>query len=125
MEKYGTNCKCGRNLQSVRSIKGRDNDILITPKGEYLIAQTFTTYFKYISSIEQYQIHQKDLDHFVFKLTITQEFSPKIIEEIKEHWQNYMGGKVKIEVEIVDSLDLLSSGKRRFLIRNKDIDLRI
>lgn len=118
-------CSCGRSLMAIESIKGRDNDILVTPAGEYLIAQTFTTYFKHIPTIEQFQVHQKDVNHFVFKLVTNQSFSPDTIKSIIEYWQKVMGKQAKIDVVIADEIDLLTSGKRRFLIREKHIKLEL
>ena len=121
LEKYNRDCSCGRNLMAIKTIKGRDNDILITPDGDYLIAQSFTTYFKYISSIEQFQVYQKDYDQFIFRLVVNQEFENKIMKDIKIYWQNHIGSNVKISVKLVDKIDLLTSRKRRFLIRDKSI----
>ncbi len=123
IEKSSKPCSCGRNLLAIKQIKGRDNDILITPGGDYLIAQSFTTYFKYISSIEQFQVYQKDYDQFIFRLVVNQEFENKIMKDIILYWQNYIGSNVKISVELVDEIDLLTSGKRRFLIRDKSIQI--
>jgi len=119
----GHNCKCGRNHDTIIKIIGRDNDILITPYGEYLIAQNFTTYFKYIESIIQFQIIQPDTDKLIFKLVVSEDFSTEIEKKILNDWNNFTKNTMKIEIEKVDQIELLQSGKRRFLIRNQNIKL--
>ena len=119
-------CSCGRNLLSISEIIGRDNDVIITPNGQFLIAQTFTTYFKYIPSIKQFQIIQEKVDMMEIKLVIDDNtFSKKIEEEIIRYWKKYVKNSMEIRVSLLDSIPLLPSGKRRFLIRSKDITFKI
>jgi len=117
----GGKCSCGRSLSTVSKIVGRDNDILITPTGQMLIAQNFTTYFKYIKSIDQFQVVQNSNNELTFKIKINNLHTHKINKDIKTYWQNYTGKSMNISIQEVIDIPLLTSGKRRFLIRNKDI----
>jgi phenylacetate-CoA ligase len=114
---------CGRQLMSFSKIIGRDNDVLITPSGNLLIVHLFTIYFEYFDSIIQFQVEQKRLDEFVFRLVVNETFTSGTKSKILDYWQNFLGKNVKLSLETHDSIPNLYYGKRRFLIRNPEIKL--
>ena len=114
---------CGRQLTGLDKIIGRDNDILVTPSGNLLIVHLFTIYFEYFDSIKQFQIEQLKPDEFVFRLVVGDSFTSKIRKEIQDYWQKNLGYEVKLVIEVHESIPLLYSGKRRFLIRSNEINL--
>lgn len=116
-------CSCGRHLSTITKIEGRDNDILITPDKQFLIAQTFTTFFKYFEEIEQFQVEQNKVDSLIFRLIVTDNYNDIIAKKVIDHWRTYTNNTMKIEIEIVENIDPFKSGKARFLIRNPDISL--
>jgi phenylacetate-CoA ligase len=118
-------CTCGRNLLSITKVIGRDNDVIITPGGKYLIAQTFTTYFKYIPSIIQFQIYQSQYNHVEIRLKVDNHYNSKIGNNILDYWQEYMGNDMKLTLTLLDEIPLAPSGKRRFLLRNPTIQFTI
>jgi phenylacetate-CoA ligase len=124
IQKSVSKCDCGRNLMSIDKIVGRDNDIVITPEGNYLVAQSFTTYFKYIKAINQFQVHQKEIDEILFKLVVNDHYDNELLNKIKQDWEKRLNGTVNISVVVVDEIPLLSSGKRRFIFRNKSIEIQ-
>lgn len=119
----GNQCSCGRGLSTVSKIFGRDNDILITPDGEFLIAQSFTTYFKYAESIDQFQVYQSNVKTLIFRLVVNSKHSSEIEKSIIHDWSIKLKGSMGIEIEIVPEIPLRFSGKRQFLIRNPEIVL--
>ena len=123
--KYEKECTCGRKLIPIKKIIGRDNDILVTPENQYLIGQTFTTYFKYLPEIIQFQVIQRKIDEFEFKLVVTENYNKRVELQISEYWKNKIGKNIKIIISTVEEIPLLTSGKRRFLIRNNNIKLDI
>jgi len=125
VEKTNCPCTCGRNLISIKRIIGRDNDIIVTPNGRFLIAQTFTTYFKYIQTILSFQVYQKAIDHIEFRLKVTKDYSEEIQSKIYDYWDNYFEHNVKIEILILKEINPLPSGKNRFIIRDKSIKLNL
>ena len=116
-------CSCGRALLPIKQILGRDNDILVTPDGQFMIAQTFTTYFKYIPSVCQFQVVQNEPDHLLFKLVVQSDYPPGQTQAIINEWTHRVNGAMRVEVQLVEDIPPLPSGKLRFLIRNKDIHL--
>lgn len=115
-------CSCGRKLQSISQVIGRDNDVIISPNGKYLIAQTFTTYFKYIPEVLQFQIYQKSLNEMEIRIKAeTGKLDSVLKNKIISYWNDYLSNTMKIELILLDEIPLAPSGKRRFLIRNKEI----
>ena len=122
----GKKCSCGRNHDTLTKILGRDNDILITPSGQFLIAQNFTTYFKHRKEVKFFQIIQKELDLIAINIVVNDQlFNSDTAYEIVEHWKKYCKNNLKIELNVVNEIPLLKSGKRRFLIRAKHISLNL
>lgn len=115
--------KCGRKLVALESVAGRDNDILVTPSGDMLIVHLFTIYFEYINSVKQFQIEQSSLQDFTIRMVVNESFSDYDMRKIRDDWQTKLGPGVKLDIKILDSIPLLNSGKRRFLIRSSDVKL--
>ena len=121
--KSSKQCTCGRNLLPIDKIEGRDSDILITPKGKYLIVHNFTGYFEWLDSVDQFQIRQDKIDEFNLLLKVNSKYSFEVEKEIYNYWEKYIDEDVKIKIHVVDDIPLTKSGKRRFLIRDKSITL--
>lgn len=115
-------CSCGRKLHNISQIIGRDNDVIISPDGKFLIAQTFTTYFKYIPEVLQFQIYQKSVQELEIRLKVhNNTLDPSIQSNILNYWTTYLSGMMNVDVKVMDEIPLSPSGKRRFLMRNKEI----
>jgi len=118
-------CDCGRNLLAIEKIDGRDSDILITPKGKYLILHNFTGYFEWAEAVDQFQVQQNEIDKINIIIKVNNMFNNKIQEDIYKYFSNYIGDGVRVTINIVEDIPLAKSGKRRFLIRDKNIKLEI
>lgn len=126
VKKSEKSCSCGRNLQGISQVIGRDNDVIISPNGKLLIAQTFTTYFKYIPEVLQFQIYQKSEKEIEIRLkTVNELLSTELKERILKYWQEYLSFTMEIEIKLMDFIPLSPSGKRRFLIREQSIPFMI
>lgn len=121
--KSNNECSCGRGLETYKKIVGRNNDVLVSPSGNYMIAQTFTTYFKYINSVKQFKVSQISQNEFVFTLVTDDLFNDSIKDQIIAYWLSYMGEKVKIKVEVVKSIPTLPSGKLQFVERAETVPI--
>lgn len=119
----GEKCSCGRQLSTIIKIIGRDNDILITPSGQYLIGQTFTTYFKKISEIDTFRIIQNSINQMTIELVLRENLSSQKLEDIKNYWINYTNHEVDFNIKVVDKIELLPSDKRKFLYRDESIKI--
>jgi len=118
-------CSCGRNLLAIDKIEGRDSDILITPSGKFLITVQFDGYFQHEESVKQFQIIQERIDSIIIKLVVNKRLNSKEKEKFYNYWKDYIGADVSVEIHIVNDIPLTISGKRRYLIRNKDIKIEM
>lgn len=120
-------CSCGRKLLPIKKIEGRNNDILITPKGKYLIVHNFTGYFqqKEVQSVLNFQVLQEKIDEIKLNLVVKSSFNSSDEKKIRNYWENYINDGVKITIDVVNEIPLTASGKRRFLIRNSNIKLNL
>ena len=123
MVKGNSNCSCGRGLSTINEITGRENDVLVTPYGEYLIGQNFTTYFKYFPSILQFQVVQDSINSLNLRFVVSDEFSLNTEKEIINEWNKRTNQTMIIKIEIVDNIRPQPSGKIQFLVRNPNVIL--
>jgi phenylacetate-CoA ligase len=113
----------GIHLSSFSEIKGRNSDILVTPSGKYLIVHSFTIFFEYFSEIVQFQVIQSRLDHIGILIVVNDRFNKKTEAAIAEGLYDLIGQDVEIEIITVTEIPLLSSGKRKFIVRDESIRL--
>jgi phenylacetate-CoA ligase len=116
-----SNCSCGRELLTIKQIFGRSSDVLVTPKGKYLIVNNFTGLFQEIKEIEQFQVFQKEIDHFIVNIKVNENYNNEINHSVYELCKKIINEDVRLEIIIVDNIPVETSGKRRFLIRNQEI----
>jgi phenylacetate-CoA ligase len=117
------NCPSGRNHQTLTKVYGRDSDILVTPKGKFLIVLHFADYFDKFASVNQFQIVQQRIDKVLIRLVVNSNFTNEIRNQVLNYWTNYIDDGVSVSIKIVDEIHPPKSGKRRFLIREKSIEL--
>ena len=70
-------CQCGRGLSLMKSIEGRESDIITTPLG-ILSLSISSVLFGNIPGIDQFQVIQEKIDHLTIKI-VTNTYSPKRI----------------------------------------------
>lgn len=115
----------GMGLDRFSRITGRDSDILVTPSGKYLIVHTFTIFFEYFEEIRKFQVVQESADRMTVKLVVNDRYTAATGKRIIDGLLDLIGDDVKTELQVVDDIPLLPSGKRRFLIRNASVKLRL
>lgn len=117
--------KNGMQHLTIDRIEGREGDILITPNGQYLIIIHFVDYFDKFSTVRHFQVKQDSVDELVIFIKVEPNFSTNEYEEILNYWRSYVNNSMKIDLKVVDNILPSPSGKRRLLIRNKNIDIRL
>ena len=109
-------CSCGRGLSVMESIEGRDTDIVVTPKGGFLVVHFFTILFEYIEGVEQFQVIQERIDRLRIKIVKNEKFTDADLRHIITWIKKHAGEEMEVNVEFVDSIPPTKSGKRRFVI---------
>lgn len=109
-------CSCGRGLSVMNSIEGRNTDVIVTPSGKFLVVQFFTTLFKYIDGVEQFQVIQSRKDEIEIKIVKNDKFTDSDAERISSHIKKHAGEEMKVKMKFVSSIPPTKSGKRRFIL---------
>lgn len=100
----------------LKTIEGRQLDVLFNTKGEIISSYIiYKNMWKY-TEIDQYQLIQEDAKRYRFKINASQKFNRE--QELKEEFIGYLGGDAVFEIEKVDEIPLLASGKRRKVVNN-------
>ena len=91
-------------------------DAIYNTKGDLLSSFVITNGMWNYSELLQYQFIQRGSKEYTFKLNIDGYFTRenKLVNEFK----SYLGIDAKINIEYVDEIPLLSSGKRRKVINS-------
>lgn len=117
-------CACGRALPLMRTVEGRKDSLILLPNGRILTPRTFTiamNMFKYYKYIDQFQIIQKKLDLFEFKIALKYGgVERNIVEkELFAHLKSIFNlDQVRFEIRFVDSIPLDKSGKLMAVVSN-------
>lgn len=114
-------CECGRTLPRLDIRGGRLTDFLITPEGNVISGASLTIYFiATVKGIMQAQLYQKKKEHLLIRIVKGSEFNDKSLSDIKENVAKFFGPDMKWDIESVDSIPLLPSGKYLFSICDLD-----
>jgi phenylacetate-CoA ligase len=111
-------CSCGRSFGLIKSIQGRDTDVIFTPDGNRLIVHFFTGILEHFSEIDSFQVVQKDINSILLLIVLRDNSDPTIQQRVINALKQKGTGKLKINIQIVDEIPLTKGGKRRFVISN-------
>lgn len=97
----------------IKQIYGRLIDLLYDTDGHPIHPMILSRIIKYYDEIREWQFIQKDYNYFVLKLKVSSPFEySECVNQIKSK----IGENSEINVEVVDEIPLLSSGKRKPII---------
>ena len=116
-------CSCGRGLPLMSSLEGRVTSFMavddkklgkiipVLPAGPGVIGVALMHV-----PLENYRIVQESLERVVIKAVKGTGYSQKHTDFIIEYTQKFLGDNISIDVEFVDSIPPLPSGKRAYFI---------
>jgi phenylacetate-CoA ligase len=110
-------CKCGRNFETLDSIKGREVDEIITPSGNKLIVHFFTGILEHFKEIDEFQVIQRKPNLLIIKIVPAKEIKTNTIQNIIDALKRKGADDVNIDIEVVSEIPLTSAGKRRFIVK--------
>lgn len=105
--------KKSTNGPVLTKVEGRKMDMLYTTSGE-LISSHIVHKICLFKGINQYQLIQNDKNKYTFKINVDKSFNQE--QELIIDYRYYLGNDADIKVEYVDSIPVLSSGKRKKVI---------
>jgi phenylacetate-CoA ligase len=112
----GKPCACGRALPCLRSVEGRRTDFLVTPDGRVMHALAAIYPLRETPGIQQFQVVQERLDLLRVVIVRNDLFTGAVAATLVGSLKNLFGGDVSIELELVDTIPPLPSGKHRYVI---------
>lgn len=120
-------CGCGRGLPLMSSVEGRISQFMAVYDKRLGRVVPVSTAGPGIFSIalmhmplERYQIIQESLDRVVVRAVKTKGYSQKDTDFLLEHVRKYLGDSIEVEVEFVDFIPPLPSGKRSVFVSKID-----
>jgi phenylacetate-CoA ligase len=118
-------CGCGRGLPRIGRIEGRVQAIIIAQNGSYVPGTFFAHLFKdYDHAIRQYQVRQDALGSITLRVIKALRFDEATFQELLGQLRKYLGQDMKIDVEFVDRIEMVRTGKHQGSISNLALDLQ-
>jgi phenylacetate-CoA ligase len=109
-------CSCGRGLEMLTRIEGRDTDVILTPNGNRLIVHFFTGIFEYYQSIDTFKVIQEKPGEITIEIVPRHGFQDAHWEQIKDEILQKGDPDLKIELKVLKDIPLEKSNKRRFVV---------
>jgi len=118
-------CSCGRGLPRIGRIEGRSQAIVFCANGTWLPGTFFAHFFKeYDFAVRQYQIVQDVKDAVTLKIVPESGYSDVVKDQILAELRKFMGETMVIDVELVDNIPLVRTGKRTGVVSNLNFDFQ-
>jgi len=118
-------CACGRGLPRIGRIEGRVQAIIVGSNGSYVPGTFFAHLFKdYDHVIRQYQVVQEQLGSIRLRVIKALRFDEATFQEVLGLLRSYLGADTKIDVEFVDQIEMVHTGKHQGSISRLPLDLQ-
>lgn len=114
-------CACGRAGRLVEEIVGRTEDVIVTPEGRYITRLDFI--FKTIEAVREAQLVQERVDHLRVRVVPGPGFGAAEEDRIRSNLRERLGDGIRIDVERVEAIPRLASGKFRYVISKVPLEL--
>jgi phenylacetate-CoA ligase len=109
-------CPCGRTTLRLASVVGRQSDTIRTAHGKLIHGEYFTHVLYGAAGVRNFQFVQESLQDYRLLLEMSGPPAPEQIAAWKDKILNALGPGNRLEVERVDQIPVLPSGKRRFTL---------
>jgi phenylacetate-CoA ligase len=118
-------CTCGRGLPRIGDIQGRVQSIIQGVDGRYVPGTFFAHCLKeYDHAIKRFQVVQDEPGALRFYVVKAGRYSDDVLEEAKATFRKYLGEKLRIDVEFVENVDMIRTGKRLASVSKLPIDFQ-
>jgi phenylacetate-CoA ligase len=104
-------CPCGRAGQTIESLEGRMDDVIVTPEG-HLVGR-LDPIFKAVSSLHETRIVQDTTDHVRVEIVVSDAFSAAMESELESQLRSRLGPLMRIDIVRVANIERTARGKLR------------
>lgn len=116
---------CGRGLPRIGKIEGRVQAIIVGANGNYLPGTFFAHLFKdYDHAIKQYKVIQEKQGAITLQIVKAQRFTGPVFDELKGQLQKFLGEGTDINVEFLDTIPMVRTGKQQGSVSRLEIDFQ-
>jgi phenylacetate-CoA ligase len=118
-------CACGRGLPRLGRIEGRVQSMIVGADGAVVPGSLFPHLFKdYDYVIRQFQVIQETPGALVLKVVKGPRFDEAVFGDLLEELRRYLGRQMRIDVEFVEEIPLVRTGKRQTTLSRVPIDFQ-
>lgn len=118
-------CACGRGAPRIGAIEGRVQSIIQGTDGRYQPGSFFAHYLKeFDHAIKKFQVIQEERDAIIFRVVKGGRYSEEVLQEVLTTFRQYLGERMKIDVEFVDEVAMVRTGKRLASVSRLGIDFQ-
>ena len=118
-------CACGRGLPRLGRIEGRVQSMILGADGHVVPGSLFPHLFKdYDFVIRQFQVVQEEPGAVRLKVVKAARFDERVFEEALGILRRYLGTATRIDVEFVDTIPMVRTGKRQVSVSRVKIDFQ-
>lgn len=101
----------------LEKLYGRRLDVCYTSSGKPLSPMSIGRTLKHFENIRQWQFIQKDSRNYVLRVVMTSNiFSNAYLSSAVNELKSYLGNDADIQINIVEEIPVLSSGKRKAVV---------
>jgi phenylacetate-CoA ligase len=116
---------CGRGLPRIGEIQGRVQSIIQGTDNRWVPGTFFAHALKeYDYAIRQFQIVQEDVGAIRFRVAKGSRYSDDVLDTCKDLIRKHLGHDLKIDVEFVDGIEMVRTGKRLASVSKVKIDFQ-
>jgi phenylacetate-CoA ligase len=109
-------CSCGRGLDLMDDVTTKAEDVLTLADGRLISPSVLTHPFKPLDCIEGSQIVQVSQDRVVVRIVAGADYTEGHTRHLKTELATRLGDGVRIDVEMVDALEMSANGKFKWVI---------
>ena len=118
-------CPCGRGLPLVGNIEGRVQSIIQGTDGRYVPGTFFAHCLKdFDHAIARFQVVQDEPGALKFFVVKAGRYSEDVMDEVKAIFRQYLGPDLRIDVEFVENIEMVRTGKRLASVSKLPIDFQ-
>ncbi len=118
-------CRCGRGLPRIGRIEGRVQAIIRAEDGTLLPGTFFAHFFKeYAHVVRQYQVVQERPGAVALRIIKGRRFTDEGFGELMTELRKYVGRGTEIDVQFVEDIPLVRTGKHQGSISLLKIDFQ-
>lgn len=118
-------CSCGRGAARIGAIQGRVQSIIQGSDGQFVPGTFFAHYLKELDhAIKRFQVVQERPGHITFRVVKGGRFSREVLDEVLAEFRKYLGERLAIDVEFVDDIALVRTGKHLASISRLPVDFQ-